>query len=485
MKNTLKYMLLCGFFFLASCADLLDIDPKQSVDTTTALNTLENINAAITDVYVSLKSTAIYGRDLISTVEALGDDSRIINRAGGRYNNEGNNVINSHIGGWATYYTAINKANLVLKALPLLPKGTIATAKQDELEGEVKFLRALMYFNLVRIYAFDPKVAIAALDKGGVPLLLDGVNAVAEVSYPERASIADVYTQLYKDLTDAIAKSPTTGGPNRATKAAANALFARVALYNEDWDNAIKYSTDALAGGVGRFVASSEYVAAWRAASHPESIFEILFQTRQENIGVNESIQSAFTTIGSVSEATALAALRPTPLPVANGWGAVVPTTALLALYDSIDVRKGLYQLGLNRSNTITTESTKFLGKSGIVFMDNVPVIRISELYLIRAEAYAKKDKLVESLADVNRIRTRAGIAVSTAATSAALLTEIEKQRRLELAFEGHRWFDLKRTGKDVVKTTGNVPYGDTRRLAPLPTSEVLVNKKLVQNAGY
>ena len=484
MKRFSKYISLIVLVFLASCKDLIEVNPRQSIDTDIALNSQENINAAITDVYVSLKSVSIYGRDLLSTTEALGDDSRIINRAGGRYVNEGSNVINSHIGaGWSVYYTAINKANLVLQALP---KSTFADAKKVELEGELKFLRALLYFNLARIYCFEPKAIVAAIDKGGVPLMLDGVNAADQVTYPSRPAVADVYTQLYKDLTDAVAKAPVTGGPNRATKAAAQALFARVALYNEDWDNAIKYSTDALAAGVGRFVASNEYVASWRAASHPESIFEILFQTRQENIGVNESVQSAYTTISSVSESTALSAVRPTVLPPASGYGAVVPTTALIALYDSTDVRKGLYQLGLNRSNSIVQECTKFLGKSGIVYMDNIPVFRVSELYLIRAEAYAKKaDKLVESLADVNRIRTRAGIALSTAATSAALLTEIEKQRRLELAYEGHRWFDLKRTSKDVIKSTGNVPYGDARRLAPLPTAEILVNKSLIQNAGY
>ncbi len=475
-------MLLVGIAFFASCDKLIEVNPKQSIDTSIALNSQENINAAITDVYVSLKSTESYGRDLMSTVEALADDSRVVNRAGGRYVNQASNVINNHIGGWAVNYSAINKANLVLKALP---KSTFTDAKKAELEGEVKFLRALFYFNLVRTFAFDPKVIVTALDKGGVPLLLEGVDDVSAITYPSRASVAEVYVQLYKDLTDAVAKAPATGAPNKATKAAANALFARVALYNEDWDNAIKYSTDALAAGVGRFVSTNEYVGAWRAGSHPESIFEVLFQTRQENIGVNESVQSAYTTIASVAEATALAAARPTTLPPASGWGAVVPTTVLIALYDSIDVRKGLYQLGLNRSNTITTESTKFLGKSGIVYMDNIPVIRVSELYLIRAEAYAKLNKFVESLADINKIRTRAGIALSTAATSAALLTEIEKQRRLELAFEGHRWFDLKRTGKDLVKTTGNVVYGDTRRLAPLPTSEILVNKNLVQNSGY
>jgi hypothetical protein len=263
-------------------------------------------------------------------------------------------------------------------------------------------------------------------------------------------------------------------------------LFARVALYNEDYANAIKYATDALAGGVGRFVGTTDYVAAWRSNSHPESIFEVLFQTRQESLGVNNSLQSAYTSIESVAQANSLAALRPTPLPPATGWGSVVPTAALLALHQAGDVRRQLYQDGLNRSNTVVTESTKFLGKSGVVYMDNVPVIRVSELYLIRAEALARSNgDQVQALADVNRIRTRAGLTALTGLTNAQLQAEITLQRRLELAFEGHRWFDLKRRGQDVVKSTGNVPYGDYRILAPLPNGEIQANKNLVQNAGY
>ncbi len=299
--------------------------------------------------------------------------------------------------------------------------------------------------------------------------------------------MAEVYTQLYADLTDAVAKAPTTGSPNRATKGAAQALFARVALYNEDFPNAIKYATDALASGVGRFVGTTDYVASWRSNSHPESIFEILFQTRQESLGVNDALQSAYTTIESVAQANSLAALRPTPLPPANGYGGIVPTDAFLNLHPTGDVRRQLYQLGLNRSNIVVTECTKFLGKSGVIYMDNVPVIRVSELYLIRAEALARSNgDLTAALADVNRIRTRAGLTARPATlTNTEIQDEITLQRRLELAFEGHRWFDLKRRGQNVVKTTGNVPYGDTRTLAFIPNSELLANKNIVQNAGY
>jgi starch-binding outer membrane protein, SusD/RagB family len=467
-----------------SCKDLLEVTPRQSLDTSTALSTQDGINAAVTSAYSNLKNVSLYGRDLLAIAECLGDDARIINRAGGRFVNEGQNVINNHLGGWARYYIVINEINLVLKALP---GSSFTQVQKDGLEGEMKFLRALMYFNLSRIYAYEPKVLVALTNKGGVPILLEGVDDPSQISFPNRATVAEVYTQMYKDLTDAVAKAPASGGPNKATKAAANALFARVALYNQDYENAIKYATDALAGGVGRFVGNNEYVAAWRSNSNPESIFEILFQTRQESLGVNDALQSAYTSIASVSQASALAASRPNPLPVANGWGAVVPTTAFLALNVATDVRRGLYQDGLNRSGSVVPENTKFLGKSGVVYMDNVPVIRVSELYLIRAEANAQlaTPNLTSALADINVIRVRSGLTASTASTQATVLAEMELQRRLELAFEGHRWFDLKRWRRDVVKTTGNVTYGDTRTIAAIPNSEIIANKNLVQNAGY
>lgn len=485
MRYTLHISALTVGLLLASCSNLLEVEPRQSVDSSVALTTREGINSAVTNAYTYLKAQALYGRDLLVISEALADESRIINRAGGRFVNEGQNVPNSHLGGWATYYAAINNINLILESLP---KSPFNEAERTAIEGDVKFLRALYYFNLVRIYAFDPKVAIAAVDQGGVPIVLVGVSSPDQVQYPARASVADVYKQLYADLTDAVAKAPGTGGPNRATKAAAMALFARVALYNEDFPMAIKYTTDALAAGVGRFVGTNDYVAAWRGNSHPESIFEVLFQTRQESLGVNNSIQSGYSTIESVAQANSLAALRPNPLPPANGQGGVVPTAAFLDLHQPQpgDIRRQLYQDGLNRSNAVVTETTKFLGKSGVIYMDNVPVIRVSELYLIRAEAQARSNgDLVQALTDVNRIRTRAGLAALTNQTNEQLQAQITLQRRLELAFEGHRWFDLKRRGSGLVKATGNLSYGDYRILAPLPLSEIQANKNLKQNAGY
>jgi hypothetical protein len=471
MKLTVKILGLSCALFLGSCDELLDVNPRQSIDAADALKTPEGIKSNLANIYSYLKTTVMYGRDFLPTAEALADNTRIINRAGGRYQSQGTNALNNHFGNWDFAYGAINELNLLLEALPT---ANITAALRDETEGQAKGLRALMYFDLMRAYAYEPNMAPANANRGGVPLILKGVLAPSQIELKARASQEEVYAQLYSDLTDAVAKAPVAGGPYYMTQVAANALFARVALYNQDWATAEKYATDALTAK-GTLVTNANYVSSWRAATHPESIFEVLFKNASESIGVNESVQSAYTTRVSLTSNTL------------GGYGAVVPTTAFLNLFAANDVRKNLYELGVARSNSTVIECTKFLGKTGTIYMDNIPVIRVSEVYLIRAEARAKQGNNTGALSDLNAIALRAnpGLTPFAGLTGTTLVDKIIEQRRLELAFEGDRWFDLKRRGKDVIKSTGNVTFDDPRILANIPVRELQSNPNLVQNIGY
>lgn len=472
MKLSIRIFFLSAALWFTSCDSLLEVQPRQSIDAATALNTPEAINSNLANIYSYLKDVTLYGRDLMATAEAMSDNSRIINRAGGRYQNHGFNVANSHLAPWQQSYFAINEINLLLEALQRNQQ--LSPDFRDQVEGQAKTMRALLYFNLMRVFAYEPKTTVpGSAIKGGVPLILNGVIEPGQITFPSRASIDEVYRQMYQDLTDGVAKSPNSGGPHRVTKAAARALFAKVALYNEDWANAERYATDALASGVGIFVPNASYVDSWRVNNHPESILEVQFANANEVIGVNESVQSAYTTRVSLTATTL------------GGWGAVVPTNDFLALFQQGDVRRNLYVQGLNRSGVIATECTKYLGKSGTVYMDNLQIIRTSEVFLIRAEARARQGNASGALEDVNRIRTRAGLTAAADLTGQALLNEIILQRRLELAFEGDRWFDMKRRGQDVIKATGNVPFDDFRILGFIPIREIQVNPNLVQNIGY
>jgi hypothetical protein len=309
-------------------------------------------------------------------------------------------------------------------------------------------------------------------------LLLVGTLRADAIELPARAPIDAVYNQIYQDLERGIEKLAGTAnnrGPVYITRAAARALFSRVALYRKDYANAIRYATDAIGSGVGTFLSNSAYVGGFRTAVNPESIFEINYQNN-ENLGVNESLQSTYTTLVTLGNRAQT-----------GGFGDLVPTASLLADFETGDIRRQLYELGTAGRGTAETECTKFLGKNGQINLDNIPVIRFSELYLNRAEAYAMPGPAQNealALEDLNRIRTRAGLAAVTGLSGQALINEILKQRRVELAFEGHRFFDLKRRGQNLVKTP-LIEFTDFRILAPLPVREILANPNLVQNPGY
>jgi starch-binding outer membrane protein, SusD/RagB family len=471
LKNIIKPLALSFVIIASSCSDLLDVQPRQSIDAATALTTEDALSAALNGVYDRLQSTNLYGRDLIAIPDALADNGRATNKSG-RLNPEYNNQANAHFIVWATAYFAINQINLILEAIPKVT--TLPAATKNSFEGQASMLRGLLYFELARCYGYEPLVSVKESDKGSVPIMKTGVLDLSQVERLPRASINEVYDFIYADLTNAVAKlSSVTLSVNYANKGAANALFSRVALYRGDYPNAIKYATDALASGIGAFQTKDNYVPAWRVANHPEAMFQVVYQAN-ENIGVNTSLQTTYTTLVTLGNTAST-----------GGFGDLVPTATLLAAFETGDVRRNLYERGTAGRGAAETECTKFFGRSGALNLDNIPVIRISEMYLNRAEALALTGKEADALIDVNRIRTRAGLEAKTGLTGKALIDEIAAQRRIELAFEGHRFFDLKRRGLDIVKIPTNIAYTDFRILAPIPLREIQANAALKQNVGY
>jgi hypothetical protein len=399
--------------------------------------------------------------------------------------NENRNIANNTFGNWATSYFGINQANLILDNIGKVPFAVADTARRNTTQGQAYFLRALLYHDLSRAYAYDPGVAVPSQDRGGVPLLLTGVADQSQITFPARPAVADVYKQMYSDLQNAISSftRSNASAPAYGNLQASQALFSRVALYNKDYATVVKQATDAITGSV-KLSENASYVGGWRAPRHPESLFEIQYIVA-ENIGVNTSLQTTSTTLVRVGDRSAT-----------GGFGDLVPTTAFITDLESeksatgavLDVRRQLYELGTTGRGAAFIETTKFLGKNGTINLDNVPVIRISEVYLNRAEANYFLGNTAAALTDLNVIRTRSGLPARTELTGVALLAEITRQKRLEFAFEGHRWFDLKRRGLDVVKAAaqGNgLVYTDFRILAPIPVNELSTNKTIKQNFGY
>jgi starch-binding outer membrane protein, SusD/RagB family len=470
-KTLVLAVALLGF----SCDSLLDVQPRQSIDAATALTSEEAIVAAMSGVYDRLQNLRIFGRDYIALPEALSDNGRATNKSG-RLNAEYLNQPNSHFTNatWQVSYFAINQVNLILDGLGRV---NMAQATKDNLEGQALFLRGLLYHNLVRIYAYDPGAIITQNDRGGVLLQLTPIFSTDQIENASRAPVDAVYTQIYADLNAAIPKLNNSRAPLFASRGAAQGLLSRVALTRRDYATAVRVAGEALSSGVGQFVNTASYVGSWRSASNPESMFELQYATA-ENLGVNESLHTTYSTL-----------LAPGDRSRTGGFGDLVPTANLLAQFEDGDVRRNLYELGTTGRGTAEIECTKFLGRSGQPNLDNVPVLRVAEVILNRAEAYASagpQQNEALALADLNRIRNRAGLP-SVTLTGPALLEEILKQRRVELAFEGDRWFTLKRLGRDIVKAAPaqTLPFIDFRILAPVPVRELQINPNLQQNFGY
>ena len=501
MKKILIFTTII-FIGVTSCKKELAIEPRQSIDFNSALSSIDAINAAVNSVYGGLKSTALYGRDLLAVSDALADIG-FANNKSGRLVQENRNTQGAHLVLWGTAYSLINECNLILAAVPTSP-GT--AAQKSSWEGQMRFVRALLYFELVKTYAYIPTADIPTQNRGGVVIKTDPTNSatIAANYFPSRSTVAECYTFLKNELALAIPLLPASGSVALATQTAGRALLSRVALYNGDWSIVVTESTTALGTSIGTLTTAANCVTAWRQSIHPESIFEIRYQTVGENIGVNTSLQTSYTGLAAIGS----------PTTTGGGFGDFVPTNALLTEYGitypniatfpppsasfpsityGADVRGQLFEWGTNFRGTRFVECTKFFGKNGQINLDNVPVFRKSELLLNRAEANYRLSlgaggaaAATAALNDLNQIRTNRGLTTVTLAGT-ALLDEIIRQRLLEFSFEGHRFFDLKRLGRDIIKTpiNTNLLATDTKFLAGIPQGDIDGNPNMRQNLGY
>lgn len=489
---------LAGSFLLGSCESALQVDPRQSIDANGALSTPDAVDAALNSVYARLRPTSNYGRNLLAMADALADVGQTTSNSG-RLIGENNNQPNVHFPAatWQNSYFAINEANLIIDAL-----GNVQGASEAQLarwEGESKFLRALYYFDLVKVYSYMPTAIYqpGIIDEGGIPLVTEGIitSEAAFSRQTPRATINAVYDQIYADLEDA-KRLLTSRGVQYGSGAAASALLSRVALYRGDWAKAVSESTLALDSSVGVVLSGDAYVSGWRAPVNPESMFEVRFALAEESIGVNESLQSSYTALLNLDNKNQQ-----------GGWGDFIPNATVRGFFGlsqlqigepasdnnnwdvtrNDDVRAQLYTTG----NTVRgagrqIECTKFMSKSGFAYGDNVPVVRKSEMHLNRAEANYHLGNEGAALAELNAFKGLRGVEEVDLAGE-ALLEEILLERFKEFAFEGHRFFDLKRYGRPIVKTTPNVrvDFDDFRILPPIPQREVDGNSNLNQNRGY
>lgn len=449
--------LIAGTALLAGCDDPLEVDPTFQVPSEEALDTPDEIAGAVRGIYDALQTDGGYDRNMIVFPDMYADNLFVT----GTFDTDAQvsdlavQPTNSAVEGiWSTAYDGINRANNVLAALPEVEGMDEGDAEQYQ--GEALFLRALNYHNLARWF-------------GGVPLVTTPTLGVTDDVFVAKSTEAQVYARIIEDLQAAVPLLPSSSGEYRATEGAARALLARVYLDQGNYADARDQATEVIESGEYGLVAP--YRNLWQVENSPESILAVQYS-------VNDFNELAFWFYPSFL----------------GGRRGFAPTGDLANTFEDDDERYestiGTYRLS---SGALRRYGAKYFRIA--TGEDNTYVLRLAEMYLVRAEANARL--MVDPatvLDDINPIRERAGLSDLTAddvddgdaSTSVhdELLLAVLDERRLEFALEGHRFFDLRR----ILGPAGAADFlgiSDFRLYFPIPQADLDANTALEQNEGY
>lgn len=437
-----------------SCSKFLDRDPLGQTTQDKFFNSETNANAAVLGMYRTMMNSYSFGQSIIVVPEFSAVHVRH-SASFPEYQNFSEHkiqAINPWIANmWQAVYTTINAANQVIEEVPKMTETMISEEKKNIFVGEAKFIRALHYFFLVR--AFNKAPLKLSYTKEG-----DNID-IAE------SDKATLYTQIVKDLTDAIAglpkDNPNSGdaAKGRASYWAAKALLAKVYLYQASITNDYKKAAD-MASEVltaGSFSLVTDYSTIWTTQNTNEAIFEIQFDDQATN------------------PLAAVANDNPSVLFFARD-------SAILDIYAEQDKRRDFTVKKGSGNNYFMGKFPNFSPAS-----QNVTVIRLAEIYLIHAEAKARVDNTVSTTAynSLKAVQTRAGVSVPIDAYGnlEKFISAVQEEKEKELMFEGETWFDFSRT-KLALKKYENLK-DENFLLYPIPSAQISLGTGLTQNPGY
>jgi len=441
MKKYLYILILIP----ALCAcNVLDVEPQSNIRAEVAFKDKAGIEKGILGAYASFQDLSYYGRSYLIFSDLAADNLDHPSDATAlEYAQIDNNVIlpeNASVEGiWSSAYAGINAANGVMDKVPTM--ADMSDAEKTQAMGELYFIRGLNHFNLMNYFGAIP-----------IKTVVTSGSTAFDV---KRDAVADVYAQIIADLTLAEKNLAVSDVKIRASRYAATALLARVYLYQGDYAQAKAKAAEVIHSEAYDILPEFTAVFADQTA---ESIFEIDFTPLRRNRIAEYNMPKSM-----------------------NGRREVAPSADLLAFFEADDVRDTTIALSPKDKLPYSNKYDDLA-----IGEDNVIVLRLPEMYLIRAEAEAKLTGDLDAIrADINEVRTRAKLGPVAGNDHATLLRAIERERRAEFAFEGHRWFDLVRTKRavDVLAKVNNV----NQTLFPIPLSEIITNRNpnMTQNPGY
>lgn len=461
--------LSCAGLLLLSCGKLA-LTPTDSIDPSKAFRNLTDLNLGVMGAYAPMDYTMISISAIVSDEVMLPTENTVSNTASYRW------LYNSSYGSvtaaWTEYYRVIDRTNRVLEAVPNIPVGPGQQGILNQYQGEMLAMRAYCHFELLRAYAasYEPSAM-------GIPYMKRH-----ELGYPPRSTVKSNFDDINADLTRAKELIPEgANDKSRITKTGVAAIQARVALYEKNWTNAISYASEVIQKEP--LANRNNFPKIWLDQSESEVIWELARVPGDSEIG-----SAFFRQTGEI----VLYAPSFKLINTFNRQNDVRFSSYITydqARQDNSAGKKSAYLV-----NKYTGSDPRYPGLTAI------KLFRTGEMYLIRAEAQLEKDQTAAGISsaarDLNDLRAAriSGYTDQTFSDKQTLLNAIFTERFKELAFEGHRFFDLKRrnlpverTPEDAINASGAVKLEPTapQYNFPLPADEISVNKNIDQNPGY
>ncbi|MDP3451514.1 MAG: RagB/SusD family nutrient uptake outer membrane protein [Bacteroidales bacterium] len=488
MKKIQLLITLLGIALLSSCEGFLDVMPSNSAAAETSITNANDAKVVMNGLMRRLASSSYYGRDFILYGDAKGGDFAIYSQGrgyDGLYTFNHSVSVGNMGSYWSQMYDCILQANNLLLNINKIEAAGAGTTALSQIKGQALTTRALVYFDLVRLYGKPFNMDKASF---GVPIVLEPLDASAQ---PTRSSVEAVYTQVLKDLTDGAPLLPKTKVNGFLNYYANKAIQARVYLHMDRYADALAASEEIITSNVYVPYTNTNWATSWATPFSSESIFELGIYAGEANLGT-----------GSLGYYL----LRRLRVTGALGWFMASDYFLNTLKQDPADIRYSM----MERDESSTTRLGSCLkyvggpaltGDKGTASATNIKVIRLSEVYLMAAEAalnLPSPDK-TKAATYLNMIRKRAPNLAPATSTNITMAM-IEDERSKELFAEGHRYFDMLRWNKTiefnddfifpaVLITTREKTINRTffKAILPIPESEINANPKIAeqQNPGY
>jgi len=484
---------------ITSCSNYLDVKPQGQLDQEASALDPATAQKLVVGVYNTMWEGDMHGFAFVQMTNIASDDADKGSSTGDDTPNSGAldnltmdasvNTLNSI---WRLFFLGVSRAN---QALASLDASTLDVTLKNQLIGEVRFLRAYFYFDLVRFFGGVPKI-----DRVITP------QEAGSAAFQTRASVDDIYALIIEDLEFALANVATKGAANsadgRVSKGAAAGMLAKVMLYRQNWQRAFSLTDSIITQKVGTYGLLDNYFQIWReaGANSKESLFEV--QT-----GINSACEAAIANYAECQAPRAGGKFGWADL----GWGFGTPSQSLLDEYDAGDLREAATIIFINPNGTFLWDGFRIPSRDSVEnsrynyksyhsqtaesncgnrgrLPKNLRILRYGEILLIHAEAALALGNPGAAITDINALHPRAGLGPVASVTRESIWHE----RRVELGMEHDRFFDLIRQdalspGRAAAAFAAHgKTFADKNRVFPIPQRQIdLGGGNLKQNDGY